>query len=244
MYSTFLPEYGKRSEAFLDFLLGPDSPWRSTIVPHLVTKDPHEVHDQRGFVFEGLDEINHLLLLNFLVASRMPAEFHRKYAVFQDLLESDVPKFESYMASQAFYKSASSYSAAYQGGHEPFSSLPVWNLIDRLRSGEPNGISRSFYSTSLRNPNSITGAGSFYSSPFYSPARRDGPIEKFLLDLNLSNRPVSLRRIKEYASLLASNGDAGETSLSKKIKGVETTSRIKKAKINKDDVEPIEELDF
>lgn len=195
--------YGDKSREFLNVLVGPESPWRQTVVPCLVVKDPDEIHEDRGFVFD-VQEVNYLLLMNFLIATRMVAEWSSKFSVYETLRESGVSRIDSYVTAQFFEPCQNKFRVVAQGGHQPFSSFPMFRLVDRLRSGKPNGISRNFTTGLTVNPLTYY-IPPYYSSPFYS----NSP-DPVLLKTMPSQ--VSLKTLKKYPSALS------DTSLPENVK--------------------------
>jgi len=220
-------EYGDDSKDFVEFLVGPESPWRSSLVPFLVFKDPKKIFDDRGFIFGNLSEINFLVLKNFLIATRMCMEFPNKFQVMKTLISKGVSRFDSYITAQSFSTVGGTFNVSYQSGHEPFSSHEMALLIDRLRSGEVNGTHKSFY-----GGKEIKTVSCFlsFSSPFYSEIPRQ---IKSIYDVSSPSLEVLLKYAK---------------SLSDNVPEVSGTPEPRKKRmpvcINRGPFEAKEEIDF
>lgn len=224
--------YDEDSRDFVSFLVGPESPWRHCLVPFLVQKDPNEIFESRGFVFGNLEEINYLSLLNFLIATRMCLEFPSKFQTMKTLIADSVSPFDAYITAQTFVTyDSGKFAGDLQRGHEPFSSHQMSDLIVRLRSGEVNGINRSFYGGYAKDyPPGVQ--FSYFSSPFWS--KRD---PKFTPLGGFVNKIGGIDLLHEYIKALH-----GDTNLPEK------KSRVVKPRFNvdikQDTVEVIEELNF
>lgn len=86
LYSVFVKPhemYGleEATEAYFNWLTGPTSPWRSLLDQHNSgSVNGHLIHNNKfrfkhGFVFDKLDSTPNNLIMNFLIASRVPKEW-------------------------------------------------------------------------------------------------------------------------------------------------------------------------
>jgi hypothetical protein len=76
LYSSSVDEETQRKYAVeqVRFLLSDHSPWRRTVTPHLVFKDPDEVCDHGGFILERFTEIDASALYTFAQSTRFSCE--------------------------------------------------------------------------------------------------------------------------------------------------------------------------